>query len=933
MPRVFLTGSGPNRGYHTGSGIMSLAPKLQLRDRDNQTGSYPTIARVGDPDFTGRYNTRFNDTNTILFISGVIMHPTNLPTGSKFISGNIVSPSFLQGLIMSGTSSAGTADAHVTFITTAEKISPFNDSRLYLDNNSEFYATGTTSGTLPGFTQRLSSKASLVFDVAPKTPGDFFFSTGTAKDAAGIAGGVNSSLGYFNWITKKWEMIGDLSSGSNIDILNADPEIRRNGLMPFVPSNLDNSGDGEKFGSGSIEGIAQAHGLPFTNFGFPFASKYDATGSQMLSLTSSITAPFLVEKIVVEFSASFGPHVVSINRFGPAIKQFFLMTQGQQSGSLISFTDTILSATNPGEELNVTYDHGFYKNLIAYGQVSLLGGPGTVSDFKRDLNIYTPPFIGASKNQQWRQPVTGSYRVEFLPKIPSKNNFAGAVAYAAAGDREPANPTRESARIKIGGRDGFSISNGRSFVGAVGGFNPIGIHTGLNLFKEVGTGNQYSAKIADPSSLEKTSPFIIMPDDNLIFGFCNTPNWYGITQYPNDAGNRYEKGLSDANVVLSPGAGKLTIYGSLLQNNLPIEPETNQPLTSDALHEDLHYNIPVHDQFDVEPLSSMTGSYTDLIITGSMLATPLGDPFAKNVRSVQGSAAAGQAGITGSLQRFVSLTDSGGTMYDSYPPDAADVLKQTSVIQGRLLGWFIGVSGGDPQQTYMAPGIPTQGSPAPDQSWYLYPAYELSSVRFLTGKISAKNRPVFDDDGTNLSNLLLANQKTVMLYEAAVWPGVALNSTLVSDKDGGVNTIESHKNAIKSIWGFGDALYNSPQWVHIATRRVTPVIRGYKYGLAGLFGSYPDARFRRDRYGQFRDMLEQRRFPATLKRDGSVDYPISITFVSRDGGTRTSPEKTYSQNLSQYATSSLPYYDGLFVERSDNPDIVLIPVEIKASKT
>ena len=109
-------------------------------------------------------------------------------------------------------------------------------------------------------------------------------------------------------------------------------------------------------------------------------------------------------------------------------------------------------------------------------------------------------------------------------------------------------------------------------------------------------------------------------------------------------------------------------------------------------------------------------------------------------------------------------------------------------------------------------------------------------------------------------------------------------------------------------------------------------IRGYKYGLAGLFGSTLGACFRRDRYGQFRDMFEQRLYPATLQSDRSVDYPLQVTFVSREG-LRTSAERTHSQNLSSYATSSLPYFDGLTVDRSDDPDTTLIPVEIEVSLT
>jgi len=925
MARIYLTGSGPNRGYHTGSGILSLPARLQQQEKDHQTGSYPTIARTGDPDFSGVYNSEFDDTNTVLFVPGQLTYPMNLPASSKFVSGNIVTPSFLQGLVAAATSSVGVADAHIKISLPGQSISPFNESRLYLDNDSSFYATGTASGTLPGFAQKLSSKTILTFDTSPTTSTDFFFSTGTLPGASGLVAGVNTSMGYFNWETKRWEIIGDLTSGSNIDILNVDTDVRHSGLLPFVPSNLRNV-SGELFGTGAVGPISRAHGLPFTNFGFPFASKYDATGSQMLSMSSSISHPLLIEKVSVEFSASFGPHLISISRHGPAIKQFFLMIQSPTSGSITSFTDTILVATQgglaPGTTVDVSFPHGNQKKLVAYGQVSLMGGPDTATDYQRDLNIFTPPFVGSQRNNQKREPITGSYRLEFVPKVPSKNNFAGAAGFSSGSTRESVQPGREAAQIKVGGRTSFDIgSAGRSFVAQLGGRESSGSYNSLDEFKEPGTTDAATISISSIDSLEKTSPFVLLPSDKLIFGFCNTPNWYGITQYPNDAGNRYEKGLSDANVVLSPGTGKVTLFGSLLRNNLPVEPETNQPLTSNAIHEDLRYDIPVYDQFDVEPLSSMTGSYTDLIITGSMLATPLGDPFAKNVRSVQGSVAAGQAGITGSLQRFVSLTDSGGTMYDSYPPSLGTIYKSlgkgfASPVRKKFL---VNVS---------APTYSTNKKSS-DRKWFSRTAYEKSSIRLRTLGFTDQSLPAYT---TAADALLDGGAQHVTTNAVSTWYG---SSPLFAEILSSTGLVEDAKRqGWKFVWGFGDGSYNTPTYNLISPSSINgPIIRGYKYGLAGLFGSFLDARFRRDRFGQFRDMLEQRRFPATLKRDGSVDYPISITFVSQDGGTRTSPEKTHSQNLSQYATSSLPYYDGQVVERSDNPDIVLIPVEIKASQT
>ena len=103
---------------------------------------------------------------------------------------------------------------------------------------------------------------------------------------------------------------------------------------------------------------------------------------------------------------------------------------------------------------------------------------------------------------------------------------------------------------------------------------------------------------------------------------------------------------------------------------------------------------------------------------------------------------------------------------------------------------------------------------------------------------------------------------------------------------------------------------------------VSPIIRGWKYGLYSGLPSYTSAHFRQGRYGQFRDMLEQRLFTKSFvakkspfaKLDKIIedhtlsDGPVTVLFLD-DQGNLTDPENTQSQNLSNEATSSLPYFD------------------------
>ena len=115
---------------------------------------------------------------------------------------------------------------------------------------------------------------------------------------------------------------------------------------------------------------------------------------------------------------------------------------------------------------------------------------------------------------------------------------------------------------------------------------------------------------------------------------------------------------------------------------------------------------------------------------------------------------------------------------------------------------------------------------------------------------------------------------------------------------------------------------------------VSPVIRGWKYGLYSGLPAYSSIHFRQGRYGQFRDMLEQRLFTKffTAKKtpDSSdddiimkntlMDGPVTIKFLDENGNL-TKPENTQSQNLSYEATSSLPYFDGQQRNRSPGDSV------------
>jgi hypothetical protein len=152
--------------------------------------------------------------------------------------------------------------------------------------------------------------------------------------------------------------------------------------------------------------------------------------------------------------------------------------------------------------------------------------------------------------------------------------------------------------------------------------------------------------------------------------------------------------------------------------------------------------------------------------------------------------------------------------------------------------------------------------------------------------------------------------------------------------DGRVLSTSSILNddALRALYGFGDRItgFNlaNRSESHKYTPRdysnavitgqtvfweVGPQIRGWKYGVYSGLPSYSKSYWRRGSYGQFRDMLEQRQFSkffdTSNKNANILSAPVKVRFVDSTGKT-TSPELTWSQNLSNEATSSVPYFDG-----------------------
>jgi hypothetical protein len=105
----------------------------------------------------------------------------------------------------------------------------------------------------------------------------------------------------------------------------------------------------------------------------------------------------------------------------------------------------------------------------------------------------------------------------------------------------------------------------------------------------------------------------------------------------------------------------------------------------------------------------------------------------------------------------------------------------------------------------------------------------------------------------------------------------------------------------------------------------SPLIRGWKYGVYSGLPAFSKCYWRHGRFGQFRDMLEQRRYtkyyqsPEKKPDDPSFAQGVGPAVVNvryvNASGKLTKVENTWSNNQSFECTSSLPFFDGVLRDR------------------
>jgi hypothetical protein len=495
-----------------------------------------------------------------------------------------------QPIVASGSMKKGVSDIFVTF-TPGQDIEPFQDfANPEVDGKisasiggvNPFYATGSLVETTGlGFQQPLWSKNKI--EIPLNVSASVTFGQSTYDDQDKI-------MAYYDFSQKTYVPIGD--ARGNHQLLTASvaspPRLLGFGIsnteyyssksIGFSPSTFGffSLGDIEKFG-------AKLFATPVNSFGFPYDTKRygvvtnSATGAlntnenMLLDMSSYISEPFLLEKIVLEFTGAMSSSGIDESGFS-AISTFFILNQTNTVFSKQENTYTTLQAIDVG--LGPVLDFGFNNtipngttgiDLVTYCQISALTSSLLVQssslndDYIRDLNIY----------QEAQQPVvfsyglnpnfgySGSFIVSSSVKSPTaleySNIFRTWYVYSVA----PSFPCVNYSWLdnRYGGRKMLFEPSGRNWKQFLAPQNPAEIVTAT-------TPITFSFTTQDKTN--ENNPYILLPTDKLIFGW----------QAPlSNISGSFTGNCGDlAQLHFPVGEGKVIFYGSTLRFN----PETNQ---------------------------------------------------------------------------------------------------------------------------------------------------------------------------------------------------------------------------------------------------------------------------------------------------------------------------------------------------------------------
>jgi len=226
----------------------------------------------------------------------------------------------------------------------------------------------------------------------------------------------------------------------------------------------------------------------------------------------------------------------------------------------------------------------------------------------------------------------------------------------------------------------------------------------------------------------------------------------------------------------------------------------------------------------------------------------------------------------------------------------------------------------------IVPQPASPSAPAALVGFFFGPGTIGTALTNVTGTISKLSGTVINQWVADV-NLLSTN--SFGYYTTGSVPSADAARALFGFGDNNTCNLYTNLDASVSLLGtnhfaeFRDQAGPHPDGTHVQTDNNTylysPKIRGWKYGVHSGLPTFSKAYWRRNKYGQFRDMLEQRPYAKYYQspenapsdphfRQGTQPGVITVKFIGT-GGRLTDPANTWSNNLSFECTSSFPYIE------------------------
>jgi hypothetical protein len=504
--------------------------------------------------------------------------PAGLPTTNPaFLTvdatgSTVLNREMRSDIVVTGVVRKGVGDKFVTF-TPGQNFQPFRDSgnpavdALSVFSGSTenpFYATGSKVADVgEGFDQPLWSKTKIEIDLTPSVSHSF-----SMRNTTGV--NQNYPMAYWNKDRRVWEGIGNGKEFTNY----------ASGTLTSLRQLFEEQciGFGACLNNGGVGLNTAGAGAKVSNFGFPYHAKYHATSSNTISISDYITEPFLVEKIVLEYSASMVMHSTSYAGSPPytglySITTFFILNQRRPFGYMNDNVQRIQYRVSGGAESNMitgvnlpTTYNGIYvdtiRDLVTYAQV--LNSNTTDNGINtylgpRELSLYYPD-SRRTTSVGWSGRLTLSGTVKnALP--------ADFLTLGSWGSNDP-NPV-------------FAFVNANSTRSGL--FVPSGRDWNAPLVKgEVSQSavQSLTTPVVNLTKYSKVNPYLLLPGDKLVFG------WQ--LPVPDTMNNPF-----GVHTINGPGPSldfaavpsKITLYGSLVREQREFHDTLNQSLTSVSIHE------------------------------------------------------------------------------------------------------------------------------------------------------------------------------------------------------------------------------------------------------------------------------------------------------------------------------------------------------------